>query len=104
MTTLEFPGVTQQLYDQVGAHLPKGPPDGILYHACGPVAGGWRIAEIWESAAALTDSLTASSFRRCERKAAQLIRGARCLRLITPDGFSDSSRANHALSLIHVES
>ena len=48
-TTLEFPAVTQQLYDQVGSRLPKGPPDGILYHACGPVAGGWRISDIWES-------------------------------------------------------
>ena len=52
VTTLEFPAVTQQLYHQVGARLPKGPPDGILYHACGPVAGGWRIVDVWESAEA----------------------------------------------------
>jgi len=52
MTTLEFPAVSQQLYEQVGAALPKGPPVGILYHACGPVAGGWRISDIWESAEA----------------------------------------------------
>jgi hypothetical protein len=49
VTTLEFPGVTRQLYEQVGASLPPGPPDGILYHACGPVASGWRIADVWES-------------------------------------------------------
>jgi hypothetical protein len=49
MTTLEFPGVTQQLYEQVGASLPAGPPDGVLFHACGPVSAGWRIADIWES-------------------------------------------------------
>ena len=50
MTILDFPGVTQDLYDQVGAHLDvTGPPDGILYHACGPVAGGWRIVDVWES-------------------------------------------------------
>jgi hypothetical protein len=52
MTTLEFPAVTQQLYEQVGAALPQGRPDGILFHACGPAAGGWRIADIWESAEA----------------------------------------------------
>ena len=52
MTTLEFPTVTQELYERVGASLPKGAPDGILCHACGPVAGGWRIADIWESAEA----------------------------------------------------
>ncbi len=50
MTTLEFPGVTQALYEQVGRSLPAGePPEGILFHACGPVAGGWRIVDVWES-------------------------------------------------------
>ncbi len=52
-TLLEFPGLTQAQYEQVGALLaPEGGPDGIRYHACGPVAGGWRIMDIWESGAA----------------------------------------------------
>lgn len=50
MTTLEFPGVTQDLYDRVGANLGiVEAPAGILYHACGPVADGWRISDIWDS-------------------------------------------------------
>src|SRR5438309_879264 len=50
VTTLEFPGVSQELYERVGANLGvPGPPDGIVHHACGPVAGGWRITDIWNS-------------------------------------------------------
>ena len=55
MTMLEFAGMTRALYERVGASLAKdGPPDGILYHACGPIPGGaggdgWRIVDVWES-------------------------------------------------------
>jgi hypothetical protein len=49
-TLLEFPGLTQQQYEQVSTQLgPTGAPQGILYHACGPVEGGWRIVDIWDS-------------------------------------------------------
>jgi hypothetical protein len=48
-TVLEFPGVTQELYDAVGASLGAAGPTGILYHACGPTEDGWRIADIWTS-------------------------------------------------------
>jgi hypothetical protein len=48
---LEFPGVTRELYEQVGASL-SGAPDGILYHACGPTQDGWRILGVWETLAA----------------------------------------------------
>ena len=48
-TILEFPGVTRELYEAVGATLGPTGPDGILYHACGPTADGWRIMDIWES-------------------------------------------------------
>lgn len=49
-TILEFPGVTRELYDAVGERLAaSAPPDGVLHHACGPTAGGWRIMDIWES-------------------------------------------------------
>lgn len=51
VTTIEFPGVTETTYETLGASLAsKGAPEGILYHACGPVAGGWRIADVWRSA------------------------------------------------------
>jgi hypothetical protein len=52
-TLLEFTGVTQAQYERVGAKLElTGGPDGILYHACGPVDGGWRIMDVWQSRAA----------------------------------------------------
>lgn len=50
ITTLEFPDLTEEQYEQIGASLSGGAPDGILYHACGPVAGGWLIVDIWETA------------------------------------------------------
>jgi len=50
VTVLEFEGVTEAQYEQVGERLARlAPPEGILYHACGPIAGGWRIADVWES-------------------------------------------------------
>ena len=49
-TVLEFPGVTQEQYEQMNAELSRqGPPTGILIHICGPMVGGWRIADVWES-------------------------------------------------------
>jgi len=51
ITLLEFPGVTRDLYEQVGASLTAA-PDGILYHACGSTEDGWRILGIWETQAA----------------------------------------------------
>jgi hypothetical protein len=48
-------GVTQAQYEQV--HQTVMPdnklPPGMLTHAAGPVAGGWRVIEIWESQEAL---------------------------------------------------
>lgn len=50
LTVLEFAGATEELYERVGARLAsRGAPDGIEYHACGPVADGWRILGVWES-------------------------------------------------------
>ncbi len=55
ITLLEFAGVTEAQYEQVGEHLARlAPPDGILYHACGPIAGGWRITDVWDSVDAWT--------------------------------------------------
>lgn len=51
ITILEFPGVTRDLYEQVGASLAAA-PKGILYHACGQTPDGWRILGIWETQAA----------------------------------------------------
>jgi hypothetical protein len=46
-------GVTAEQFDQLNAVIdPVGnPPDGILFHASGPVDGGWGILDFWESRA-----------------------------------------------------
>ena len=49
-TVREFPGVTQAQDEPMSAELSRqGPPTGILIHICGPMEGGWRIADVWES-------------------------------------------------------
>jgi hypothetical protein len=46
----ELPGMTQEQYEQGMRDLGlSGPPPGSLLHASGPMEGGWRIVEVWES-------------------------------------------------------
>ena len=54
----DSPGGTQEQYEQVGARLTGGagldslsawPVEGILAHAAGPTASGWRVVDVWES-------------------------------------------------------
>jgi hypothetical protein len=54
ITILEFPSVTSEVYERVGASLAAA-PRGILYHACGPTESGWRIFGIWETQAAFDE-------------------------------------------------
>jgi hypothetical protein len=49
VTILEIPGLSQEQYEVAGASLPPGPPAGIRFHSCGPVDGGWRIVDVWDS-------------------------------------------------------
>lgn len=46
----EIPGMTREQYEQGlnELNLP-GPPPGSHLHAGGPMEGGWRIIEVWES-------------------------------------------------------
>ena len=48
---LEFPGVTQEQYEQLALDMsPSDPPEGFVIHVCGPTSdGGWRIVDVWES-------------------------------------------------------
>lgn len=48
---MEFPGVTQQQYDQIFDRLlpDRKPPQGELLHVAGPMTGGWSVVEVWES-------------------------------------------------------
>lgn len=48
---LKFDGGTAELFDAVDAHIdPDGnPPVGLLFHAAGPVDGGFGAIDFWES-------------------------------------------------------
>ena len=48
---IEVPGETQEQYDAI---IKKALPDGTLapggiVHVAGPVEGGWRVVEVWET-------------------------------------------------------
>lgn len=51
----DFPGGTQEQYDRVTEQLNLGghSPQGNLYHVAGPVEGGLRVVDVWESQDAL---------------------------------------------------
>ncbi|MDQ1541119.1 MAG: hypothetical protein QOH29_1845 [Actinomycetota bacterium] len=48
---LKFGGVTQEQFDAVNELVdPAGnPPTGLLFHASGPIDGGWGVIDFWES-------------------------------------------------------
>src|SRR5437764_14888740 len=48
---VEVPGGTQAMYDATIARmdLMNNPPAGCLVHMAGPVEGGWRVVDVWES-------------------------------------------------------
>lgn len=48
---LEFPGAGQQLYDQIVQELKLGGrlAKGGIFHVSGPMDGGMRIVDVWES-------------------------------------------------------
>jgi hypothetical protein len=46
---LEFPGATQEQFNQVAQKIGSRAPQGLLYHVEGPIEGGWRVVDVWES-------------------------------------------------------
>ena len=46
---LEFPGATQEQFGQVAEKVGSKSPPGLLYHVDGPIEGGWRVVDVWES-------------------------------------------------------
>ena len=46
---LEFPGATQEQFDQIAEKIGNMSPPGLLYHVEGPIEGGWRVVDVWES-------------------------------------------------------
>ncbi len=47
----EVPGFTQEQYDQTIEHLQRGgnTAEGRIFHLAGPMEGGWRVLDVWES-------------------------------------------------------
>ena len=46
---LEFPGARQEQFTQVAEKVGSKSPPGLLYHVEGPIEGGWRVVDVWES-------------------------------------------------------
>jgi hypothetical protein len=45
----EMPAVTAADYHLVEQHLGPDRPAGLIAHVSGPVEGGWRIINVWDS-------------------------------------------------------
>jgi hypothetical protein len=44
----EVPGLTPEQYDAVAREVSL-PAPGQIFHLAGPMEGGWRVLEVWES-------------------------------------------------------
>ena len=42
-------GVTQEQFDAMDQAVGRDAPDGLIFHASGPMDGGWGILDFWES-------------------------------------------------------
>jgi hypothetical protein len=66
----EIAGMTRELYEQAIPELnhpgasSDSPPPGSHLHASGPMEGGWRIIEVWESEDAATAFYGSEPFRQ----------------------------------------
>ena len=48
----DMPGVGEAEYHMVEKHLGLDRPAGLLAHVSGPMDGGWRVINVWDSEAA----------------------------------------------------
>ena len=50
---IKLAGVTQEQFDTAHDHInrDRSAPKGLLFHASGPIDGGWGIIDFWESRA-----------------------------------------------------
>jgi hypothetical protein len=50
---IKLPGITQEQFDKLHDHVnaERVPPSGLMFHASGPIDGGWGIIDFWESRA-----------------------------------------------------
>ena len=50
LMTAELPGMTQEMMDGMQPLMePMRHTKGFVVHTNGPVSGGWRVVEVWES-------------------------------------------------------
>lgn len=42
-------GVTQEQWDSMDQSVGSDPPPGLIFHASGPIDGGWGVLDFWES-------------------------------------------------------
>ena len=42
-------GVTREQFEAMDRTVGSDPPDGLIFHASGPVDGGWQVVDFWES-------------------------------------------------------
>lgn len=45
----KLPGVTQEQFESMDSAVGSDPPEGLIFHASGPIDGGWGILDFWES-------------------------------------------------------
>jgi hypothetical protein len=65
----ELRGWTKEGYDQAMGMLNlSGPPPGSLVHMSGPMEGGWRIVEVWESEEAATAFYSSAAFQEMAKE------------------------------------
>ena len=50
---IKLAGLTQEQFDAAHDHInaDRSAPKGLLFHASGPIEGGWGIIDFWESRA-----------------------------------------------------
>lgn len=48
---IKFAGGTEAQYEAVNAqmNIEENPPDGLIFHAAGPIEEGWGVIDFWES-------------------------------------------------------
>jgi hypothetical protein len=50
---IKLPGVTEEEFELAHSHVnpDRSVPQGMLFHASGPIDGGWGVIDFWESRA-----------------------------------------------------
>lgn len=48
---IKLPGITQEEFDKGHDHInpERTAPKGLIFHASGPIEGGWGIIDFWET-------------------------------------------------------